>query len=668
MRSINILLVSALAVVLCHSIAPAQELTAEITNVDFSALPRVSFKACVERDGEILRGLDASNMTLLENGVPRQLSVRCPDPTEKNYVVLVLDNSGSIFAALSKLIEASKQLVDGLGPDDEAAIITFGRDVNVAQEFTDDKDRLKLVLDGMVASGGTPLFDASYLACEMLRDKQGNKHAVIITDGEDNTSSYTDDDVIQVANSLGVTLHTVAFDIAPKYRDLMERMAVLTGGAHFFVSRPSDLPAVYQTIADIITEPCCIIEYESEDCVETLRSLLLTVSHAGETAIDEKLTVSPSRPEQTVIALDVPEEITPLATGRAFIEILPAPTTELALTLSFILEYDENLVEIPLLPFTLGTVTQNQFVAMERVAPGAMRFRLEQIAPAMQTTRLVGFSIRALVADSSRKVGFSIRDIEIAGCPTTFIPVTDSTLICQCFRALNIELDSVLVIDGPDEILIPLLVQDGLEEQLPTNSIVEIHIPEGLELLGVEDGSLFEAGMVQWMTDGNALILLTSSAIPVDVYGSYALLRLRGAPSPKVQRYELRVAYTELWQRCCPSQGELPVLSIVQDGLCEFLVRRIDPEIEMSLSPNPMEPHSFVAAVNIHVRTGIEPGTGTLDLMDMQGRALKRLPLRELREGDTRIVFSTGDLPAGRYTLRLITERGVVVSPLMILR
>ena len=86
-----------LALIVLSSALPAQPIDLSLEDVNVSQMPRVTFKACIRQNGQIVRGIDTSQILLLENGVPQLLSIRCPDPTETNSVVLVLDNSGSML-------------------------------------------------------------------------------------------------------------------------------------------------------------------------------------------------------------------------------------------------------------------------------------------------------------------------------------------------------------------------------------------------------------------------------------------------------------------------------------------------------------------------------------------------------------------------------------------
>lgn len=657
-------------VLLSPASTQAQQLDVSFESVDYSQLPRVTFKACVREDQLIVRGLDASKITLLENGVPQLITVRCPDPTEINSVVLVLDNSGSMLGAMSKLIEASKRLVDSLGPNDECAVITFGRSITVAQDFTTDKALVKMVLDNMSANGGTALFDASYDGCGLLQPRSGNRHAVIITDGEDNSSTHTEDDVIALANQIGARLHTIAFDIDIAYQGVMEKMAVQTGGVYFFVSRPSELTAVYEKIADIITEPCCIAEYTSDNCVDTLRSLLMTVTHNSRTATAVQNFISPSRAPTSTLSLDVPADMTPLATDRGYIEINPPPSTELTLTLSFVLEYDQDLVDIPVLPFTLATVAQNQVVEMTRVGPGAMRFIFTDIRPALSTTRLVGFPIQALLADSSRYAQFRIRDAEIVGCPTNFEYVLDQMLICQCYRSLDVAMDTTMVLSAKEAVLIPVRVLRGVETALRLQAFATFSLPAEIEDFDVLPGKLLPADALQWRREGDRLILYTpNSVFPSDTAGILVTLRIGPNRSPNVRRFKVELIDSELWQRCCPEGGPTPSLSVLQEGLCDFLIREKRQSVKMRNAPNPFSASDGGRTwVVLEVPAGSAGQTFTLDILDGSGRQLRRLHEGQLSEGGLRVPFDAGGLPSGVYHAVLRSETEVISHAMLYIR
>ena len=641
----------------------AQPLTVDISDISFSRLPRITFKACVQQDGEYLRGLDSSNFLLMENGVPQHLIIRCPDPTKYNSVVLVLDNSGSILPALPKLKEAAARLVDSLDVNDECAIITFGQRVTVLQDFTSDKALLKQRLQTMIASGGTPLFDASVLATNMLGTRNGNRFGVIITDGEDNLSQFTKDDVIANANLVSAKLYTIAFDVNPLYQGLMEEMAVETGGEFFAVVRPSELNNVYETIADLITEKCCIAEYFSTSCPDTLRSILLNVSLGSEMGTYAGTYSSPSRPPTSQLILDVPDGLTPLATGFGFIDMVPPPAMDLLLTLGFTLKYDENLIQIPLLPFILGTVTQDQNVRMANIGPGEMRFELQDIRPAVSTGRLVGFTIGALLADSSRYADFTITDIDITGCPTEFSTNHDSTLVCQCFQALEVQLDSGFVISPSGIARFPVNVGGGIETGLTMTARMSMALSEGLSVVDVLPGNVLPSGSLSWeVRDGLLNISVPTPVIPQAASGALAVIQIQAAPSKEPKRHHLQFVFSELWQRCCPADGELPYITLMQDGECTFIVRRRTPAPTISIAPHPVvERNGGTTNITMTLPESEADAPVLLRITDLEGRVVRTLFSGTMPPGEHVIPFDAKGLPSGRY-VALLTACGRMVT------
>jgi hypothetical protein len=630
--------------------AQAQPISLTLDAVDFSRLPTVSFRACVEKGGTLVRGLNEGNFTMLENGRPVALTMHCPDPEQKNSVVLVLDNSGSIFAALPKLIEASKRLVDSLAPGDECAIVTFGRTVTVAQTFTTDKVVLHAVLDQMRANGGTPLFDACVIAVDMLGLRSGNRQAVIITDGEDNLSTSTADDVIANAVGKSSTLYTIGFDIPPVYQKLMEKLALQTGGEFFAVSRPSELNSVYERIADLITERCCISEYISASCPDTLRTLTCTVRIGTETGFAQASYRSSARPARAVLVLDVPDALTPLATGMGFVSMLPAPDTALELTVRFTLHYDEALADIPLLPFTLGTVAQNQLVAMTRTAPGVLQVEMRGIKPAMYTNTLMGFPVRALVADSSRWAAFSISDVQIEGCPVMFDVQDDSTLICQCRRALAADAPSIIVVPFGSTTSVPIRITGGLEQTLTMNFSLTFVVDPALRVVEVEPGPVLLPGALSWNLDSSNTLRLASSGptVPNDTSGILAFLHLRAPTSIAPHEFALQLTQSELWQRCCPESGPKPEVRIIQDGSCSSLAVRPKRAMTVSSAPNPSR--SSDGQVIVTVKRDADEGRRIeVTVIDLQGKVMQRVFDGVLLTGSHDFPVDLSAFPSGVY-------------------
>lgn len=666
LRSIFLLFLAVLA-------APrsvAQPLQIAFSEVDFGNLPLVSFKVCVQQNGSYLRGLDSTNFVFTENGVPHDLDIHCPDPFKINSVAMVLDNSGSMQPTISKLVEAARMLVDSLGTNDEGAIMTFGRNIDLRQDFTTDKGLLDTALMNMVANGGTPLFDACDSACRMLGARSGNRFAVVITDGQDNLSSRTLDDVIMDANLNSVRMYTIAFNIQPPYDTVVRRMAVETGGQFYSISRPSELTAVYETIAGLITEKCCIAQYITSPCADSMRTLSLSVRKDGSTGAAVQIFNSPARPTSFTLSPPVPKTLTPLATDRGYIRMVPPPSTALGLTLQFTLVYDDNLVDIPILPFTLGTVTQNQVVTMQKIAPGEMQFDLSNIKPALSTTTLVGFPVQALVSDSSRKVGFTIKDVSIGGCPSSFIIEADSMIICQCFRPMYLLSDTTVVAPPLAEVRIPMQISGGLEPSITVLFSATLRIPDGLTFVAFEQASQFPAGAVQWGCDSGMFMLhMDQAALPLDTSGFIGVLVLRTGKTKEAQQYSISTVVAELWQRCCPMAGDYPTLTILQDGICTPLVVARASSPSLSAAPNPFSlSGGGMPALVVNIPDAYDGKRFSLKIFDLLGNVVLTLADKELGAGVHEFQYAPKFLAGNSYIAVLEFEGQRVSKSLLYLR
>lgn len=98
----------------------------------------------VNQKGNVVLGLEQSDFVVTEDGVPQRVSIFSSGENNAaipRSIVLVIDNSGSQMLFIKNSIEAAKNLVDKLAPQDRMAIVTA--DVELLVDFTKDKALLK---------------------------------------------------------------------------------------------------------------------------------------------------------------------------------------------------------------------------------------------------------------------------------------------------------------------------------------------------------------------------------------------------------------------------------------------------------------------------------------------------------------------------------------------
>ncbi|SRR5213593_2868943 len=177
-------------------------------------------------------------------------------------VGLVVDTSGSMANKLNSLNTAAMTFVQESNPEDETAILSFGDDVNLDQDFTTNTRKLNRALGGITPNGNTSLYDAVFLAAKYLNEEGSREKKVllIISDGEDNHSKYKLHEVLEVIRESKIILYSVgllgtdagllnAGVFAATGKKALKQLAEVTGGAAFFPKSVNDAEAVCKRIA-----------------------------------------------------------------------------------------------------------------------------------------------------------------------------------------------------------------------------------------------------------------------------------------------------------------------------------------------------------------------------------------------------------------------------------
>ncbi|HEX4964417.1 MAG TPA: VWA domain-containing protein [Thermoanaerobaculia bacterium] len=203
-----------------------------------------------DRAGRPFEGLGAGDFQVFEDGVRQTLrQVERVDDTPLRLVTL-LDNS----ASMAPRLEASRRaaidfLKRTLRARDEAAVITFNKAPHVAVGLTGDLAALAGGFDGLMAFDDTALWDSLIYALGYLGGAAGQRAIVLLSDGEDHTSTYKFEDALESARRAGIAVYVLGIDLprgeATKH---LARLAAETGGRSFFFKSMNDLPGIYSAI------------------------------------------------------------------------------------------------------------------------------------------------------------------------------------------------------------------------------------------------------------------------------------------------------------------------------------------------------------------------------------------------------------------------------------
>lgn len=622
--------------------AVAQPLSVTIEKIDATRLPRMKMEVAVLWNGNRLPNVQGLALSVIENGVSLPADVWCPDTASGTAVALVLDNSGSMSnVSFDSLKAGALSVVRMLGTGDEAAIYHFSNGGERVIDFTGDVPALEAAITRLSIGAGTPLYHTMSLA---LQDLAGNpaarKFLLVFTDGIDNQSSELPLDVADEILAQGVTLFMIGYGNNMLSQGIMQDVARRSGGYYQRVYAPAQLATLLREMGEEMLTQNCVITWESS-CTDSLRALHVTAQYQSEVAEAETLFVSPWRPDELALQVAGPARMLPGDRGIIYVDLDPHVPRELPLSFDFLLRADPELLEpTALVPVTLGTITQNTTVQLSELRPGVYRFSAEYVQPGMETGHLVGISLRALAATSSRLVHIEIDSVTLSsGCPNTVSTSGLDLEICQCVETLTASMDTAVISPSGGEVDVRCCWEyfGGQADQLRGEVRFDERI---LSFVDVFSADLSWQFTLRRMEAGRLVIEgepLAPSSNPC------MLLRFRSALSREVLRDQVSIPRFTAYAQCCMDADSMAALVYV-DGVCQPLVRRV-PNVEFF--PQPV---SAEVTVQGKLDQSDEVHSGTLRLYALDGTLQLEHPVAITSDGAVDARIDLSDLHPGSYT------------------
>jgi Ca-activated chloride channel homolog len=206
--------------------------------------------------GGFVSNLKQSDFKVYENKVEQKITVFSAQDVPVT-VGLIVDNSGSVRMKKPEIVTAALTFVKKSNPKDEIFIVNFNDHVKMGLPeevpFTGDAQLLRQALMSHRAQGRTALYDALKVGLNHLdRGRLDKKTLVLISDGGDNSSEMTRDDIIRQAELSLATVYTVGiFDSNDKDKNpgFLRELAKITGGEAFMPESMNHLVGVCEKIA-----------------------------------------------------------------------------------------------------------------------------------------------------------------------------------------------------------------------------------------------------------------------------------------------------------------------------------------------------------------------------------------------------------------------------------
>ncbi len=209
-------------------------------------------------DGSYVEGLTRDAFRVFEDGVEQSIERFTETRQAALRSAVLIDRSASMAPHLARLTEAVRGFLDAAlaasADDDRVAVFSFAGRMTVDAGFTASAGQLERPLAGLVAKGSTALYDSLAQALNEIADAEGQPALLVFSDGQDESSRLTFEEVLATARRTGVTVHVVGLAASfpdDEARRPLAELAAETGGRSVFVEELEELGRVY---AELLAE------------------------------------------------------------------------------------------------------------------------------------------------------------------------------------------------------------------------------------------------------------------------------------------------------------------------------------------------------------------------------------------------------------------------------
>jgi Ca-activated chloride channel family protein len=202
-----------------------------------------------------VKGLQSDNFDLFEGKHQQHIRYFSAEDVPISLGI-VLDVSGSMKSKIQRAQEAVHEFLKSANPEDEFFMVTFSDTPQMISGFTQRTEDIENQLLYARPNGRTALLDALQLAMsKMAHARYQRKALLVISDGGDNHSRYTEGEVRSAFKEADVAMYSIGiFDrnfatseemLGP---ELLRELSDLTGGREFTIDNPNDLLPVAKII------------------------------------------------------------------------------------------------------------------------------------------------------------------------------------------------------------------------------------------------------------------------------------------------------------------------------------------------------------------------------------------------------------------------------------
>ena len=267
-----------------------------ITQVDNSNFPNVTvYVSATDTSGNPV-GLNPETIQIHENGeLMEPVNIQGGGTVVGGEAIpvttmLVIDISGSMDKndKIGAAKEAAKAYVNGMRSGDQAGLITYDTQVYTVQPITPDVPALIEAISGLQTGSDTAMYNALIEAEKALEGVSGRKAIIVLTDGMDNQSSSTAEDVINGIGESGLSISAIGFgDTTATGQEGLDEtgliaLAEAAGGQYAFATDAQTLSTLYRQYGQSLQSEYAITYVSPSTLRDGInRSLTVSLSEIG---------------------------------------------------------------------------------------------------------------------------------------------------------------------------------------------------------------------------------------------------------------------------------------------------------------------------------------------------------------------------------------------------
>jgi Ca-activated chloride channel family protein len=243
----------------------------------------------LDKSGKLLTNIPRTAFHVFENNVEQTIKQFLREDVPVSMGIII-DNSGSMRDKRTRVAAASMALVKASNPDDEEFIVNFNDDAYLDLPFTSDMKKMEETLEKIDTKGGTAMRDAISMSLDYAKSdgKRDKKVLLVITDGNDNTSNMTLEQLVRKAQQSGVLIYCIGLlneedpREAHKAKRALKALAEASGGLDYYAKDLAEVEKITPQVANEIRRQYLITYSPTNDTLDgTFRQIRVTVKGFG---------------------------------------------------------------------------------------------------------------------------------------------------------------------------------------------------------------------------------------------------------------------------------------------------------------------------------------------------------------------------------------------------